>query len=129
MRTRMGMARLEKGIFWNIQYLRYFYIQPDLWSSMPTLLGNAARAVKDTFGNTDIGTMTVGNGDHDENYDQGSNGDHDDSVDPDVQEDQQHNDHGQDHVEDDPDTISEAERMAHDHCYFRVSIGQHHMRP
>ena len=62
---------------------------------MPTLLGNAARAVKDTFGNTDIGTMTVGNGDHDENYDQGSNGDHDDSIDPDVQEDQQHNDHGQ----------------------------------
>ena len=92
---RMGMARWESGIFWKIQYLRYFYIQPDLWSSMPTLLGNAARAVKDIFGNTDIGTMTVGNGDHDENYDQGSNGDHDDRVDPDVQEDQQHNDHGQ----------------------------------
>ena len=129
MRTRMGMARWEKGIFWNIQYLRYFYIQPDLWSSMPTLLGNAAKDVKDLFGNTYIGTMTVGNGDQNENYDQGSNGDHDDRVDPDVQEDQQHNDHGQDHVEDDPDTISEAERMAHDHCYFRVSIGQHHMRP
>ena len=39
--------------------------------------------------------MAVRNGDHDENYDQGSNGDHDDRVDPDVQEDQQHNDHGQ----------------------------------
>ena len=129
MRTRMGMARWEKGIFWNIQYLRYFYIQPDLWSSMPTLLGNAARAVKDTFGNTDIGTMTVGNGDHDENYDQGSNGEHGDPVDPDMQEDQEHNDHGQAHVEDDPDTISEAGGMAHDHCYFRVSIGRQHMRP
>jgi len=120
MRMRMGMARWESGIFWKIQYLRYFYIQPDLWSSMPTLLGNAARAVKDTFGNTDIGTMTVGNGDHDENYDQGSNGEHGDPVDPDMQEDQEHNDHGQAHVEDDPDTISEAEGMAHDHCYFRV---------
>ena len=95
MRMRIGMARWDSGIFWNIKYLRYLYIQPDLWSSMPTLLGNAARAVKDIFGNTDIGTMTVGNGDHDENYDQGSNGDHDDRVDPDVQEDQQHNDHGQ----------------------------------
>ena len=52
---------------------------------MPTILGNAARAEKDIFGNTDIGTMTVGNGDHDENYDHGPNGDHDDRVDPDVQ--------------------------------------------
>ena len=51
---------------------------------MPTILGNAARAEKDIFGNTDIGTMTVGNGDHDENYDHGPNGDHDDRVDPDM---------------------------------------------
>ena len=101
MRIRRGMARWESGIFWNIQCLRYFYIQPDLGSSMPTLLG----AVKDIFGITDIGTMTVGNGDHDEDYDQGSNGDPDDPVDPDTQEDQEHNDHGQAHVEDDPDTI------------------------
>ena len=80
---------------------------------MATLLGNAAKTVKDKF-------ETLGNTDCDDD-DHGQSDDHDDNVDQDVHEDQGDNDH----VGDDQATIYEG--MSHDHCYNRVSVGWHHM--
>ena len=44
-----------------------------------------------------------------------------------MQEDQEHNDHGQAHVEDDPDTISEAEKSNLDR--HKYGTGCYHKRP